>query len=85
MNILVTPEDEQLHKFRIELGKYPNAQEVISTAFKVIEENTHRPEDINQKINIEDEHLCCRTFDDRSMAEGCNHTEDYIDTDLVEK
>ncbi|MBE9007152.1 hypothetical protein IQ259_19290 [Fortiea sp. LEGE XX443] len=85
MNILVTPEDDQLHKFRLELGKYPNTQEVISTAYKVIEENTHRPTDINQKITIEDENLYCRTFGDRSIAEGCNHTEDDIYTGLVEK
>ncbi|MCC5639476.1 hypothetical protein LC593_27355 [Nostoc sp. CHAB 5844] len=85
MNILVTDEDEQLHKFRSELGKYTNTQEVINTALKVIEENLHRPADINQKITIEDEDVCYRTFGDRSMAEGCDYTKDYIDCELVEK
>ncbi|MBE9205607.1 hypothetical protein IQ244_03595 [Nostoc sp. LEGE 06077] len=85
MNILVTPEDEQLHKFRSELGKYTNTQEVINTTWKVVEENSHRPADINQKTSIEDEHTCCRIFRDRSMGEGCSHTEDYIDSELVEK
>ncbi|MBD2436012.1 hypothetical protein [Nostoc sp. FACHB-110] len=85
MNILVAPEDEQFNKFRFELGKYTNTHEVFSNPIKVIEENTHRPTDINQKITIEDEQLCCRTFRDRSMAEGCNHTEDYTYTELIEK
>lgn len=85
MNILVTPEDEQIHKFRSELGKYTNTQEVINTALKVIEEHAHRPADINQKINIEDDHVYCRRFGDRSMAEGCHHQNDYIDFELVEK
>ncbi|BAY15560.1 hypothetical protein NIES2109_31140 [Nostoc sp. HK-01] len=85
MNILVTPEDEQLHKFRSELGKYTNTQEVINTPLKVIEEYSHRPADINQKITREDEHACCQMFRDRSMAEGCDHTEYYIYSELVEK
>jgi len=85
MNILVTPEDEQLNKFRIELGKYTNNQEAITTSLKVIEENIHRPTDINQKITMDDEELCCRNFGDRSMAEGCNHSENYIYTELIEK
>lgn len=85
MNILVTSEDEQLNKFRLELGKYTNTQELIDTTFKVIEENTHRPTDINQRTNIEDEHLCCRNFGDRSMVEGCNHFDDYIYSELIEK
>lgn len=85
MSILITPEDEQLHKFRIELGKYTNTQEVISTAFKVIEENWHRPADINQKIILEEECLYCRSFSDRSMAQEYNYTQEYIYTDLLEK
>jgi hypothetical protein len=85
MNILVTPEDEQLNKFRIELGKYTNTQEVVNSPFEVLEENTHRPTDVNPKIFIEDEQLCCRTFRDRLMAEGGNDSDYYIDTELIEK
>ncbi|MBD2445720.1 hypothetical protein H6G76_00855 [Nostoc sp. FACHB-152] len=85
MNIFVTSEDEQLNKLRIELGKYTSTPEVNSNTLKLIEENTHRPTDINQKTTIEDEQLCCRTFRDRSMAEGCSHYEDYIYTELIEK
>jgi hypothetical protein len=85
MNILVTPEDEQLNKLRIELGRYTSNQEVISSTLKVIEENIHRPTGIDKKITIEDEEFCCRTFRDRSMAEGCNHSDDYTNTELIEK
>ncbi|MBU7584314.1 MAG: hypothetical protein KAF91_15605 [Nostoc sp. TH1S01] len=85
MNILVTPEDEQLHKFRFELGKFTNTQEAITTGLKIIEENSHRPADINSKITIEEEHYCCRIFRDRSMGEGCDSTQYDIDSELFEK
>jgi hypothetical protein len=85
MNILLTPEEEQLHKFQIELERYSNTQEVFSSPIKPIEENSHRPADINQKITIEDEHLCCQNFGDRSMPEVCIYTQNYIHTELLEK
>ncbi len=84
MNILVSPEDEQLHKFRLELKKYTSTQEVINSELKVIEENSHRPVDINYKIT-EDEYSYCRTFGDRSMAEGCHHKGEDIYSQLIEK
>ncbi|MBD2493731.1 hypothetical protein [Nostoc sp. FACHB-280] len=85
MNILVTPEDEQLDKLRLELAKFTNTQEVINTSLKLIEENSHRPADINPKRTIEDDNACCQTFRDRSMVEGCDHQKYDNYFDLIEK
>ncbi|TBR58179.1 CopG family transcriptional regulator [Westiellopsis prolifica IICB1] len=57
MNISLKPEDEQFIQSQIETGKYANAQEVISAAFKLLEEREHRLEELRQKIAVGTEQI----------------------------
>ncbi|MBW4628100.1 MAG: type II toxin-antitoxin system ParD family antitoxin [Brasilonema octagenarum HA4186-MV1] len=49
MNIFLNPEQEEFIKTQIEKGKYTNALEVISAAFKVLEEKELQPDNSHQK------------------------------------
>ncbi len=51
MNISLNPEQEEFIKKRIEKGKYTNALEVISAAFKVLEEKELQPDNLHQQKN----------------------------------
>jgi antitoxin ParD1/3/4 len=57
MNISLKPEDEQFIQSQIETGKYANAQEVISAAFKLLEERERRLEELRQKIVVGTEQI----------------------------
>ena len=51
MNISLNPEQEEFIKTQIEKGKYTNAYEVISAAFKVLQEKERQLEELHHKKN----------------------------------
>ncbi|MBW4592737.1 MAG: type II toxin-antitoxin system ParD family antitoxin [Brasilonema angustatum HA4187-MV1] len=61
MNISLNPEQEDFIKKQIEKGKYTNALEVISAAFKVLEEKELQPDNSphtnENKIVLDDDKI----------------------------
>ena len=57
MNISLKPEHQQFIQSQIERGKYANADEVISEAFRLLEEREHRLEELRQKIAVGTEQI----------------------------
>ena len=57
MNISLNPEHEEFIKFQIEKGKYTNALEVISAAFKLLEQKELRLEELRHKITVGTEQI----------------------------
>lgn len=54
MNISLNPEQEKFIKTQIEQGTYASASDVISAAFKVLEEKERQPEELSHKKNGND-------------------------------
>ncbi|MDJ0800568.1 MAG: type II toxin-antitoxin system ParD family antitoxin [Calothrix sp. MO_167.B12] len=57
MNISLKPEHENFITSQIEKGKYANADEVISAAFKLLEEREHKLEELRRKIAVGTEQI----------------------------
>jgi len=57
MNIPLKPEHENFITSQIEKGKYTNADEVISAAFKLLEEREHKLEKLRRKIGVGTEQI----------------------------
>ena len=52
MNISLKPEHEQFIQSQIQSGRFANTDEVISEAFKLLEEREQRLEELRQKIAV---------------------------------
>jgi antitoxin ParD1/3/4 len=57
MNIYLKPEHEQFIHSQIQSGRYTNADEVISEAFRLLEERERRLEELRQKIAVGTEQI----------------------------
>lgn len=52
MNISLKPEHEQFIQSQIQSGKFTHPDEVITEAFKLLEERDHRIEELRRKIAV---------------------------------
>ena len=57
MNIALKPEYQQFIQSQIEKGNYANVDEVISAAFRLLEERERRLEELSQKIAVGTEQI----------------------------
>lgn len=57
MNIALKPEYQQFIQSQIEKGNYANVDEVISAAFRLLEEREHWLEELSQKIAVGTEQI----------------------------
>lgn len=57
MNIALKPEYQQFIQSQIEKGNYANVDEVISAAFRLLEERDRRLEELSQKIAVGTEQI----------------------------
>lgn len=57
MNIALKPEYQQFIQSQIEKGNYANVDEVISAAFRLLEQRERRLEELSQKIAVGTEQI----------------------------
>lgn len=57
MNIALKPEYQQFIQSQIEKGNYANVDEVVSAAFRLLEERERRLEELSQKIVVGTEQI----------------------------
>ena len=57
MNIALKPEYQQFIQSQIQKGNYANVDEVISAAFRLLEERERRLEELSQKIAVGTEQI----------------------------
>ena len=57
MNIALKPEYQQFIQSQIEKGNYANVDEVVSAAFRLLEERERRLEELSQKIAVGTEQI----------------------------
>ncbi len=63
MNISLNRDQEKFIINQMKKGKYANASEVISAAFKVLEEKKLRPDELSKKTN--DNQMAIDDYDDK--------------------
>ena len=57
MNIQIKPEHEQFIQAQIATGRFTSAEDVINEAFKLLEEQEKRLEELRQKIAVATEQI----------------------------
>ncbi len=83
MNISLNPEQEEFIKTQLEKGNYTNASEVISAAFKLLEENVRHQEKLHHKNN--ENHMVLDDLDDTIIQDFMKISESALNEYWLDK